>query len=58
VERQGRPTAVPRWIVIVEGVSLEAVEAVCDTRLGSLAQHGCAGSIERDTYQLQIMVTR
>lgn len=57
-ERQGRPTAVPRWIVIIEGVSLDAVEAACDSHLGRLAEHGCAGSIERDTYQLQIVVTR
>jgi hypothetical protein len=57
-ERQGRPTAVPRWIVILEGVSLETLEAACDSHLGRFAEHGCAGSIARDTYQLQIMVTR
>jgi hypothetical protein len=58
VERQGRPTTVPRWIVMVEGVTLEAVNAACDAHLSALEQHGCAGPIERDTYQLQIMVTR
>jgi hypothetical protein len=58
VERQGRPTTVPRWIVIVEGVTLEAVNAACDAHLSALAQHGCAGAIERDTYALQIMVTK
>ncbi len=58
VERQGRPTSVPRWIVIVEGVSLEAVEAACDAQLQSLAQHGCTGPVQRDTYRLQIMVTK
>ena len=58
LERQGRPTSVPRWIVMIEGVSLEAVGAACDAHLSSLAQHGCTGAIERDTYRLQIMVTR
>jgi hypothetical protein len=58
VERQGRPTTVPRWIVIVEGLTLEAVNAACDAHLSALARHGCGGSIERDTYTLQIMVTK
>ena len=58
VERQGRPTTVPRWIVIVEGVTLEAVNAACDAHLSALGQNGCAGPIERDTYTLQIMVTK
>ena len=58
VERQGRPTAVPRWIVIIEGVALDAVNTACDSHLRALEQHGCAGPIVRDTYQLQIMVTR
>jgi len=57
-ERQGRPTTVPRWIVVVEGVSLDAVNAACDAHLCALEHHGCGGAIERDTYQLQIMVTR
>ena len=58
VERQGRPTTVPRWIVIVEGVTLEAVNAACDAHLSELARNGCAAPIERDTYNLQIMVTK
>jgi hypothetical protein len=58
VERQGRPTTVPRWIVIVEGVTCDAVNAACDAHLGALDRHGCALPIERDTYRLQIMVTR
>jgi hypothetical protein len=57
VERQGRPTTVPRWIVILEGVTLEAVNAACDAHLSALERHGCAGPIERDTYTLQIIVT-
>lgn len=58
VERQGRPTTVPRWIVVLEGVTIEAVNAACDAHLSDLARHGCAGPIQRDTYRLQIMVTR
>src|SRR3954468_5093386 len=33
VERQGRPTTVPQWIVIIEGISLEALESACDAHL-------------------------
>ena len=58
VERQGRPTTVPRWIAIVEGVTLEAVSAACDAHLSALEAQGCAGTIERDTYTLQLLVTR
>jgi hypothetical protein len=57
-ERKGRPTTVPQWIVVVEGVSLEAVDSACDAHLGGLQVHGSTASIERDTYTLQIMVTR
>jgi hypothetical protein len=58
VERQGRPTTIPKWIVIVEGVSLDAVNDACDAHLNSLPQHGCMQSIQRDTYNLQIMVAK
>jgi hypothetical protein len=60
VERQGRPTAIPNWIVVIEGVSLEAVDGACDAELSArlLHEHGCAGAIERDTYSLQIMVSK
>jgi hypothetical protein len=60
VERQGRPTIIPNWIVLIEGVSLEAVNSVGDAQLAeqALAEHGCAPGIERDTYSLQIMVLR
>jgi hypothetical protein len=58
IERQGRPTTIPRWIVIVEGISLEAVNAACDAHLNALSQHGSIDSLERDTYNLQIMVTK
>jgi hypothetical protein len=60
VERQGRPTIIPNWIVLIEGVSLEAVNGVGDVELAepALREHGCAPGIERDTYSLQIMVLR
>ena len=58
VERQGRPTVIPNWIVVIEGVSLDAVNAACDHKLAAdaLRRHGSGEKIERDTYQLQIMV--
>ena len=60
LERQGRPTVIPNWIVLIEGVSLEAVNGVGDTQLAdrTLHEHGCAGEVERGTYNLQIMVPR
>lgn len=60
VEREGRPTTVPNWIVIIEGVSLEAVNGACDAQLSAeaLQRHGCNESIQRDTYSLQIIVTK
>ncbi|HEY0338877.1 MAG TPA: hypothetical protein VGC70_16160 [Burkholderiales bacterium] len=58
VERQGRPTTIPKWIVIVEGVSLEGLNAACDTHLNALRQHGSIETVERDTYNLQIMVNK
>jgi len=59
-ERQGRPTIIPNWIVLIEGVSLDAVSGAGDAELAdpALSAHGCAPGIERDTYSLQIMVLR
>lgn len=57
-ERKGRPTNIPRWIVLVEGVTLEAVNAAADAHLSALSRHGCTDPVERDTYTLQIMVTK
>lgn len=59
VERQGRPTAIPDWIVVVEGVTIEAVREAGATLLSDqrLTEHGAA-TIERDMYRLQIMVTK
>jgi hypothetical protein len=60
VERQGRPTAIPNWIVMIEGVTLEAVDTACDTLLSTslLSQHGCMEPVERDTYSLQLLVPK
>ena len=60
VERQGRPTIIPNWIVVLDGVSLEAVDGACDAQLSSqlLKQHGCMDPIARDTYCLQLVVSK
>ena len=60
VERKGRPTIIPNWIVVVEGITLEALESACDARLAarSLREHGCGDAVERETYSLQIMVAK
>ncbi|HKA42512.1 MAG TPA: hypothetical protein VKF40_11030 [Burkholderiales bacterium] len=60
VERQGRPTAIPNWIVVIEGLALEAVDSACDAELSNrlLHEHGCADAVERDTYRLQLLVSR
>jgi hypothetical protein len=59
-ERQGRPTVIPDWIVLVEGVAFDALEAAGNSELGDarLREHGAADSAERDTYSLQIMVAK
>jgi hypothetical protein len=58
VERKGRLTLIPNWIVLIEGVSLEAVDEVGAAQLAdsALREHGCAPGSERETYSLQIMV--
>ena len=59
VERAGRPTIIPNWIVVVEGISLDAVKRACDEKLSAslLGSRGAAAPIEREQYGLQIMVT-
>jgi hypothetical protein len=60
VERKGRPTIIPNWIVVLEGISIEALDTACDAHLSpeTLRAHGCAGAVERETYSLQIMVSK
>ena len=55
VERQGRPTEIPNWIVLIEGLTLAAVNNAGAAALTDalLVANGCATSIERDTYALQ-----
>jgi hypothetical protein len=55
---QGRLAAGPRWIVMVEGMTLEALREAFDTHLVGLDRHGCSGPITPDTYQLEVMMTR
>jgi len=60
VERKGRPTVIPNWIVVLEGISIAALDAACDAHLApeSLRAHGCAAAAERETYSLQLMVPK
>jgi hypothetical protein len=59
-ERKGRPTIIPNWIVILEGVSPETLEDACDAHLAleTLRQHGSADSVERELYGVQITVAK
>jgi hypothetical protein len=60
VERMGRPTIVPNWIIVLEGISIAALDSACDAHLAqeTLRTHGCAGAVDRETYSLQIMVSK
>jgi hypothetical protein len=55
VERQARQTEFPNWIVLIEGGTFEAVEAVGAGELSDahLNAHGAADGVARDTYALQ-----
>jgi hypothetical protein len=59
VERQGRPTVIPNWIVLLEGFTHAAVSNAGASALSDalLAANGCANVIERDTYGLQFLLT-
>jgi hypothetical protein len=56
-ERQGRPTAVPHSIVLVEGVSPEGLDAAADAHLADpiLLDQGATGPFERGLYRLEMM---
>ena len=60
VERKGRPTIIPNWIVVMEGISVAALDSACDAHLAQdmLRAHGSSDAIERETYSLQIMVSK
>ncbi len=57
VERQGRPTDIPNWIVLIEGLTPAAVVNAADALLtdAQLIAHGCAPAITRDVYTLQYL---
>lgn len=57
VERQGRPTDIPNWIVMIEGLTPAAVANARDALLtdAQLIAHGCAPAITRDVYTLQYL---
>jgi hypothetical protein len=59
-ERRDRPTAVPRWIVMIEGISAEALERHREPGLtdATLDQKGARGPYVTDIYQLQAMVQK
>ncbi len=48
------------WIVLLEGVSLEALNRACSAWLAeeTLHQHGCTGAVERETYSVQLAVSK
>ena len=60
VERQGRPTEIPNWIVLIEGFTLNAVSSAGDAHLADalLATHGSTGKVVCDTYALQFTLSR
>jgi hypothetical protein len=60
VERKGRPTIIPNWIIVMEGISIAALDGACDAHLAAdtLRAHGCADGIARETYGLQLMVSK
>ncbi len=57
VERQGRPTDIPNWIVMIEGLTPAAVANAGNTLLSDaqLLANGCAPAITRDVYTLQYL---
>lgn len=60
VERQGRTTTIPNWIVMIEGISIESVERACDAEFDheALCSYGAMPRIERDTYSHQLLVLK
>lgn len=59
VERQGRPTTVPAWIVLLEGITAEAARDAASRCFGTEAMlaNGARGPIERDLYAHQMTVS-
>ncbi len=57
VERQGRAVTLPNWIVMIEGMTPQAVTQAGDALLSNaqLIANGCAPAIIRDVYTLQYL---
>jgi hypothetical protein len=57
VERQGRPTDIPNWIVMIEGLTPAAVANAGNALLSDaqLIASGAAPAIRRDVYTLQYL---
>ena len=57
VERQGRAVTLPNWIVMIEGMTPQAVTQAGDALLtdAQLIAHGAAPAITRDVYTLQYL---
>lgn len=55
VERQGRPTQYPNWVVVLDGFVPATVVAAGDALLSNaqLIAHGAAAAITRESYALQ-----
>lgn len=51
------PDALVRWVVLVEGIDPDAVEATCRDLLGAdnLARHGATGDVTLGLYRLQLV---
>ena len=60
VERQGRPTTIPNWIVMLEGFTLAAMNNAGEAALSDalLVANGCAGAPQRDLYSLQFTLQK
>jgi hypothetical protein len=55
VERQGRPTQYPNWVVVLDGFVPASVVSAGDALLSNaqLTAHGAAAAITRESYALQ-----
>jgi hypothetical protein len=54
---RGNVTLVPGWVILVEGVSRDAVEAAA-RGLAGLGAHGAHGPLEHGTYRLECALSR
>ena len=60
LERQGRTTVVPPWVVMLEATAVDALNAVCDACLSNdiLVRYGALASIARGTYRHEISIAK